>query len=524
MQVRRFEARTMKEALEMVKKQLGPEAIILSAKDNRNRFGLVGEGSVEITAAVSDETLRKKQFTESRMPTKTLGQFQSSTARTQKKVMDDFVRKHEEAQKPTYSSPKSQTSVRYADIDTLPEVAKAAPKKQVQVVAKSVPANSVAPKQMPQTAVAQAAIDQEQFGPDEAETSMPIPRDSIAASRIKNAAARAWGAFREVQPEEVQAITTATPSAPTADAGEISSLKNQIAELKSLITNFQKMPEIIQGNYPGSELGVQFAGSRIFERMTREGIETEVAAEIIRTLQSQLPSEKAKDSSVLEGLVIRYLLQTIRIAKKENDKRVQLFLGPSGAGKTSLLVKTASNLLIKEKKKVALVTTDFQRIGAPEQLRIYAQILNVPFAIVRQEKDWNALYKALEGYDHILCDYPGSHLRDKDEVAQIRNLFPADREQCQTHLVLRLNSRNDELKDLVSRYANLLVSDICLNGLDEAITHGVVLNLLNKYEIPIRAFGTGPRVPEDYENASAERIVDLIFHLSSQYQAQERHA
>ena len=56
MQVKKFEARTMKEALEMVKTQLGPDAIILSARDNNKSYGLVGEGSVEITAAVSEET------------------------------------------------------------------------------------------------------------------------------------------------------------------------------------------------------------------------------------------------------------------------------------------------------------------------------------------------------------------------------------------------------------------------------------------------------------------------------------
>ena len=66
MQVKKFEARTMKEALEMVKTQLGPEAIILSARDNHRSFGLVGEGSVEITAAISEDSLQKRRFTQSK--------------------------------------------------------------------------------------------------------------------------------------------------------------------------------------------------------------------------------------------------------------------------------------------------------------------------------------------------------------------------------------------------------------------------------------------------------------------------
>ena len=70
MHVKKFEAKTMKEALEMVKVELGPEAIILNAKDNSKKHGLVGEGSVEITAAISELELRKKQLVESKYPEK----------------------------------------------------------------------------------------------------------------------------------------------------------------------------------------------------------------------------------------------------------------------------------------------------------------------------------------------------------------------------------------------------------------------------------------------------------------------
>ena len=87
MQVKKFEARTMKEALEMVKTQLGPDAIILSARDNNKSYGLVGEGSVEITAAVSEETLQKKKFAESKLREQDLQKFKQIPARQQKELI-----------------------------------------------------------------------------------------------------------------------------------------------------------------------------------------------------------------------------------------------------------------------------------------------------------------------------------------------------------------------------------------------------------------------------------------------------
>ena len=66
MQVKKYEARSMQEALEMIKLELGPEAIILNAKDNNRSFGLGGKTSVEVTAAISEQTLRKKQIAASK--------------------------------------------------------------------------------------------------------------------------------------------------------------------------------------------------------------------------------------------------------------------------------------------------------------------------------------------------------------------------------------------------------------------------------------------------------------------------
>ena len=55
MQIRKFEARTMAEALKLVKKELGPDAVILStssSKSGAGSFGLFGSSMVEITAAL----------------------------------------------------------------------------------------------------------------------------------------------------------------------------------------------------------------------------------------------------------------------------------------------------------------------------------------------------------------------------------------------------------------------------------------------------------------------------------------
>src|SRR5262245_17319350 len=100
MQVKKFEAKTMKEALELVKIHLGPEAIILSAKDTHKGFGLLGsEKSVEVTAAVSEETLRKKKLAESKLREDLRARYQQIPAAKQKQFINKVYHHQYEEQR-----------------------------------------------------------------------------------------------------------------------------------------------------------------------------------------------------------------------------------------------------------------------------------------------------------------------------------------------------------------------------------------------------------------------------------------
>lgn len=123
MQIKKFEARSMKEALELVKTQLGPDAVILSAKEVTKGFGLGGEKSIEITAAYSENVLQHKKYVESKLPTHLKEQFAKAPAKTQKETLQKSIESRlklmqaeETRKKPVI--PVTMTQRRYADIDS----------------------------------------------------------------------------------------------------------------------------------------------------------------------------------------------------------------------------------------------------------------------------------------------------------------------------------------------------------------------------------------------------------------------
>jgi len=474
MQVRKFEARTMKEALEMVKSQLGPDAIILSAKDNSRGFGLAGQKSVEITAAVSEETLQRKKFAESKLRKIDLERIQRAPARVQKQFIEKAVSQYTKDNTPRPAITKTQ----YIDINDEAEVAR------------------------------QEESTLSQFG-QAAET---------AGERIKTAAQRAWNAMQVnntwVETEEPpSSISQVTPAAPAASA-EILSLRQELAQLKSVLSEFQKVPQHLSGQHPGAEYGLSYDFSAIFEKLIQSGVATDVAAEILSTAQKEMPPIKYKNKALIEGWVAKYMLDTTKIVEDLSGTQIQVFVGPSGSGKTSALVKLASHYVVNARKKVAFVTTDTQKVGAIDQLRIFAQILNVPFAIVRNAQDWPYVLQHLRGYDYILCDCHGSSLRSIEEIQSLKAILPLSDERATIHLVLSATAKDQDLTEMGRRYKSIHFKDVIFTGVDDSIQHGTIYNFIRRFDVPLHSFGIGPRVPEDFEKATRERLLDLIFKLT----------
>lgn len=470
MQVKKFEARTMKEALEMVKVHLGPDAIILSARDNQRSFGLVGEGSVEITAAVSEETLQKKKFVESRLRDQEREKFHKSPARQQKELIDKMVNKHIERQQ----GPKPITNRRYVDIDD--EFA------------------SEEPVQM----------QRRQEIPDAASVAAAIARSQAAVVRTSAPAA----------------ATPAPVAAPSPDEGLIRSLKGEIETLKDMLS---KLHGDSQGTHPGAEYGIPYELAFMYEKLAQAGVCEELIADILVRAQNSIPALKMKKKSVVEGWVARHILQTVAVTGEKVTGKVHVFVGPGGSGKSTALVKLASHLVVREKKKVALITTDTQKVGATDQMRIFAQILNVPFAIVRSAADWSHLMKYMAQLDVVLVDAPGLGLRGGEEIEKLRTLLPPASMNPRIHLTLSASAKDADLEETARRYSLIGFDDAIFTGLDESRQHGTILNFLHRSRKPLFAFGIGSRVPEDFEFASPERVLDLIFKIT-QSQGKETEA
>jgi flagellar biosynthesis protein FlhF len=301
---------------------------------------------------------------------------------------------------------------------------------------------------------------------------------------------------------------------------EVQSLRGEIASLRQIIQQFQNVPQQMGSvsavtQHPGAGYGLGFEMSAIFEKLTNAGLANDITAEILTLAQTRMPAIKMKSKALVDAWVAKYILDTTKVISEKNPAKVQVFLGQAGAGKTSALIKMASHLVVHDRKKIALVTTDTLKVGAAEQLKIYAQILNVPFAVVRQATDWNGLMSQLSAFDHIMVDTPGFNLKTIEENSFLRNILPPESLQAAHHLVIETTAKDQDITETGKRYRGHGFQDVIFTNLDQSIQHGTIYNFMKRFDTSLHSFSIGARVPEDFEMATKERVLDLIFKLTS---------
>lgn len=340
--------------------------------------------------------------------------------------------------------------------------------------------------------------------------------ENTAAKRIKSAVLEAsrLADFIDEKPKPKVNTTKVIKHNPQ-DQQKILSMQAEINKLKALLSQFQKVPQSFISMHPGASEGISYELSSSYEKLRKTGVTEDDVIKILKLAQRSLNKEQLKKPAYVDAWIAKHILDEVKVCLPKEIKKYNAFVGPSGHGKTSTLVKLASHLVICENKSIAIVTCDTYKVGASEQLKIYARILNVPFVVVRKPEDWVHVDKALSGVDHILVDYPGMGLRtDIERNYLLSMLSPNSEKGRQVHYVCSALTTFTDATEMLNRYLDIGLTDLIFTSVDESTQHGLIFSLQQKFKLPLHSFGIGPKVPEDFEAATKERVVDLIFKLT----------
>lgn len=228
------------------------------------------------------------------------------------------------------------------------------------------------------------------------------------------------------------------------------------------------------------------------------------------TARTNLPIDHIL-SNVYQKMILKFG-RAEGIAPAEKTPRIVLFMGPTGVGKTTTIAKIASSYAVEGKQKVALLTADTYRIAAVEQLRTYANILEVPFRVIYTEEEARAAIRDFREYDYVFVDTAGHSHQNEEQLERMKQLFQVmDGEgECQTFLVLSATTKYHDLLRIVSCYKEIAEFQMIFTKLDETAAWGNLLNLKLFTDAPVAFVTYGQNVPSDIEQFNPQKTVKQI--------------
>jgi flagellar biosynthesis protein FlhF len=200
------------------------------------------------------------------------------------------------------------------------------------------------------------------------------------------------------------------------------------------------------------------------------------------------------------------LADPIRI--RPGRRSIVALVGPTGVGKTTTIAKLAAHFRLREHRTVGLITVDTFRIAAVEQLKTYAEIMDLPLAVVTSPREMPAAVDRLADVDLVLVDTAGRSPRDAVRLSELRT-YLAQSQADEVHVVLSAVAGADSIDVAAGAFSTAGASALILTKLDEAVSLDWLPAILQRHRLPLSYTTHGQNVPDDIRPASAESLGEL---------------
>lgn len=251
----------------------------------------------------------------------------------------------------------------------------------------------------------------------------------------------------------------------------------------------------------------------ILDKLIQNEVDEVYANQLIKEIEKGLKKDASVDnilSTVYQKIILK-IGQSKTIEAEEGKTKYIFFIGPTGVGKTTTIAKIASSLNIKQKAKVALVTSDTYRIAAVEQLRTYANILGMPIKVVYTEDEMEDVKKDFSGYDIVLIDTAGRSHHNKEQREDIKKLIDTiPEEEKEVYLVLSATTKYKDLLSIAETYKKITDFNLIFTKLDETDCIGNLFNIKMFTGASLSYTTWGQNVPDDIGKIDAQNIAKKL--------------
>jgi flagellar biosynthesis protein FlhF len=251
----------------------------------------------------------------------------------------------------------------------------------------------------------------------------------------------------------------------------------------------------------------------VFTNLIEAEVDESTAREWIDQLRNEGMPRSLDDASQVMSRVADYLESEISVSGPitidANKCRVVALVGPTGVGKTTTIAKLAANYRLREKRRVGLITVDTYRVAAVEQLRTYADIIDLPMEVVATPREMREAVARMSHLDLVLMDTAGRSPRDEVKIQELKSML-AEAEPDEVHLVLSSTAGAKSLISTAERFADVGTTAVLLTKTDEAHSLGHLVSLVRSVPLAVSYLTDGQNVPDDIQVARSGEMATML--------------
>jgi flagellar biosynthesis protein FlhF len=270
-----------------------------------------------------------------------------------------------------------------------------------------------------------------------------------------------------------------------------------------------------EGNVKSHRTAASF---KLFTDLVDAGLPDVHARELLEAVKRRVDRQDADDALILKSHAARLIEDQLRvrgpIRLASNRCQVVAFVGPTGVGKTTTIAKLAASFRLQEKARVGLITVDTYRIAAVEQLRTYAEIMDLPMEVVSTPGEMQAAVERMADLDLVLIDTAGRSPRDETHIQELRDTL-AEANVDEIQLVLSSVTSSDALQRSVEQFHEVGATHLVLTKIDEAVGLGSLFPLLKRCELPVTYITNGQSVPNDIFSAQKRHLARMLIGMTN---------
>jgi flagellar biosynthesis protein FlhF len=297
---------------------------------------------------------------------------------------------------------------------------------------------------------------------------------------------------------------------------ELSALGGQVRNLSEKIENKTGGAPVASAMHPSLQ---KLEEDLILNEFTPSFIKT-----ILEKTRHEFSLNELDDYEEVQKKALLWIGESISVYREPEQTfqgrkkpRIIVLLGPTGVGKTTTVVKLANlygepwtdeNKMILWQKQTQLITVDYWRIGAENQLQKIGEIMDLPVNSADSYDDLKKLFSLYrQDVDFILVDTTGLSPQNYEEMGKMKALLDACPARSEAYLCLPATFKPGDIKEICKQFEPFKYKSVIITKMDETRRFGNVISALAEERKSIAFFTTGQTIPGDIERATVIRLL-----------------